>query len=522
MTYDALAFSTKPLFYLSAPTLTDRILSGLYPITTNNLSVSQQPIILGHDSSFLVDADDDIVIDGNPVFFKSGAAIEFVFLAQKPTDEYAILIDPDNNNGIYADPEGISLRLFFDVTEGIISKNVRIEVKKWDVKKHVIVRFSENNADIIVNGQSANIIYDGTGTTVNECHLGYNLNGNVFKIDGFGIYSNFPADKSNVIDDPGSGHGIIASGLYNGLTTGFEMSNIGFDITINSTDFIALDDHFTYNFSVYRAFDEYKYIMIIPDDDNASLSYIVNDGVETELNDFGYAALVDDGLIILNALNLDSIFSIRLVAVLDRFIFMRTPAQLDLTGVAHYPMTTEESVVNNPKGVRLLDASYDGTWIVGMSNPDLPKTIELVFKAHDVTEKTYVFSSSDGEISYGPSGAISGYTTYLNGSVVTDLNSIEQDTWYHLVLKKSTPATTTFKLNNDVSDPRSNEISYLFLTAYPSELSAGIITSLYELTFGIDSASAEENSATFQEGEFPSTNPYRIYSFAWAIVGAGG
>jgi len=186
----------------------------------------------------------------------------------------------------------------------------------------------------------------------------------------------------------------------------------------------------------------------------------------------------------------------------------------DKRGTIVFPSAIDDALVNCPDGLYLKEVSASGLW----QTNDKPKSIEITFKPALTSGTVSVFSDSNGSVECGVSNAISGYTAYLNGSQVSNMAGVLWDQWNHLVLTRSSNTADTFSINGN-----NNTISYLNLAAFPSELSAASVATLFASFNGSNSVSYVETSGVINEGDHSdSGTPFRIYSYSWAIVGAGG
>src|SRR5687767_2301486 len=90
-TYDQLALSTSPAFYLASPLTTDQSGTTTFTIDSNTSTLDGQPIIFGHESSFRINGDQAIEITGNMGIFRQDSSIELVVYCLRPQDEIPLL-----------------------------------------------------------------------------------------------------------------------------------------------------------------------------------------------------------------------------------------------------------------------------------------------------------------------------------------------------------------------------------------------------------------------------------------------
>lgn len=527
--YDQLAFSTKLDFYLSSPLTTDQS-NG-----TQSFSISAtldgQPIIYGHSSSFIVTDSTNITFTSNPGIFVSGKTLEFVAYLDKPSDEYALFLDSDNGNGIFIGPTYIKLKLYFNIDGTTVPISSEIPIYQWSKKFYFVLSFSDYQASLKVNDFTTFVQYSGTPiSTITNCVITAPTSAH-FLIDGIGIYSNTKEDKQQSLNDPGTGHKLYSSMKYAGLTTFFDGYTASFTSRISSLDFVfsELNSTINYIFQIPTSMFAYEALIVKCSDSSLSISYTLDQLTPSSFTDKAYidmsiANLAPNDYIAFNVVydRSASPFYIDIIGINNGDIVFNTPANLALTGQAIYTGFQEESLVNCTDGVLLNQGWYSGTWDTGITFPNVPQSIEIVFKPNDISTKTYVYSSSDGTVSYGPSSSITGFTAYLNGVNVANLNSIKPNQWNHLVLTKSSTSDTGFYLNYSSSDHSPQYISYMFLTAYQAILTSDQVADLYNITAGIDIISISESPIPLIEGTFSNGLPYNLYSYSWAIVSGGG
>lgn len=521
-TYDKIAFGNRPNLYLSAPDITDKSGVGSFALSNNNLSPIGQPIIFGSEFSFLVTDTTTVDITGNPLFFNSTASFECVVVAGRPTEDVPIVIDDDTQNALYITPEGFTLKLFFDNLLSTYAQIATVPVKDWSKKFYIVLTITATQATLSVNGQSEILTYTDTIVDSTNLVLGGGYTGYSYLLDGVGFYNTTLTSKTNLLNDPMSGHSNYAASKHGGVTTlfnGFTSSPI---LTFNLSDFLYEDGLHTliyYSAYVQGGLD---YLIVKSNDERVTVSYDINLDDSGEFTEYLLVGTVADSTLrfMVNDIDIQSDFQITIQPITNGDVLFNTPADLTLSGLALYG-SVDESIVNFPDGTKLPGSAYLGTWIYSTIMPDPPKTIEFVFKPIDSGSDTTVFANSDGSATFGPGGAITGFTAYLNGSLVTDLTDIRYEQWNHLVLVDAGATATEFYLNSDDGLSSDDTISYMYLTAYPSDLSADDIELLYQIVTGIDQIPISE-SASISEGEFDNGLPFNVYAYAWAIVGAGG
>ncbi len=515
--YDQLAYSNRPTLYLSAPDITDKSGASMYALTSNNLSTVGQPIIYRNPGSFLMNTSNTVSITGNPLFFNNDTAFECVIIATRPTEPVPILIDDDGLNALYITESGIQLKLFLESYASVYSKTIDITIKNWDAKFYINVVISNGQATLVVNGESLNISYTDNPVASDNLILGGGYDDYFYLIDGVGFYNKSILNKYQYINDPGEFHAFYATYRHQGQTTKFDGYRRGYLQTHTLKDFTYDDGNYTLIYYVTGMEDGLDYIMIKCNDENVTVAYDIDLDQSGEFNQYLLVNSITDSTIrfTVSAEDVDSSFEIDIEGIYDSSILSGTPANLVLSGMALYS-PGKESIVNYSDGTRLDGSTYTGTWI-----GDSPNTIEIVFKAIDVLEDTTVFYSDDGQASYGPTGSISGYTAYLNDVLVTDLDDVRVGQWNHLVLVIETPTATEFFLNSDNGLTSTTDISYMLLSSYTVELTADDVTVLYNILSGLYKVS-QLDTADVVEGEFDNGLPFNYYSYAWAIVGAGG
>jgi hypothetical protein len=521
-TYDKIAFTSRPTLYLSTPDTIDKSGTGAFSLSSNNLSVTGQPIIFGSELSFVMSSTTTVDVVGNPIFFNDTATFECVIFASRPTQDVSILIDDDSQNSLLLTPDGVTLKLYFESLLSKYSRTTTVKVKDWNKKLYIVVSITSTQATLSVNGIGNILTYQDTIVNSSNVTIGGGYAGYKYLIDGIAFYKKTIQNKINIIDDPYSGYSNYATRSNSGRVTNFK----GYQRGIKQT--IALDkaafvkslngDQYIFSYLVTKIKQGLDYIIVRASDERITVSYDIDFDQSGQFTEYLLVSSVDDSNIrfIVNAADVESDFTISIETIYNGDILYETPADLELIGQALYSERSE-SIVNVPDGTKLPEATYVGTWILESS----PKTIEIVFKPIDEGVDTYVFFSTDGFASYGPTGAISGYTAYLNGENVSDLTNIRYDQWNHLVLTHATPTATDFYLNSDDGLAPTTTISYMLLTAYPTVLGSNTITILYSILSGIDLLTASEE-VVITEGMFSGGQGFNAYSYAWAILGAGG
>lgn len=528
-TYDQLALSNSPLFYLATPNVSDQSGTSTYVLTNNGVASDGQAIITGHSSSFKITSTSYLDIAGDFGFFNKNHLIELVIRCSKPEMDIPVIHDPNNLFGLYVTEDGIFLRLKFDNNGDIsIAENGKL-ITQWNKKYYIKILFLENNVNFIINGEIFEIEYDGDFLTTTDVQIGSNaIDDYSFNIDGLGVYSTLSVNKENYINDFSNGYSEISSKLFLGTNTLFETAEFGFSEIITKSQFAGEESGINYYTFYIPVNDEpYSYFIVRVDNETQSFGYKVdsedtwslfsNDFIipnDPETNSIGFAWAIDD--------DVDD-FKLVVIGVIDPDIYRNSPAIMSLTGFALYPELTDSSIVNNPRGVRLFESYYSGTLQNNSRSVTEFHSIEIVFKAHNLLNKTYVFSSSDGEVSFGPGGAITGFTAYLNGEVILNLNSIDVDQWYHLVLTSNTTLAEEFFLNySSTPETEAQDISYLLLSIYEIELIQQNVDLLLSVLTGSDIISVEDTNTIITEGITDTGTAYKAYAYTWAIVGAGG
>jgi hypothetical protein len=521
-TYDKIALSNKPSLYLSAPEITDKSGTGLFPLSNNNLSATGQPIVYGNDSSYVVGSGTTVDITGNPLFFNDRATFECVLVASRPTEQVSIVIDDDNQNTLAIDPEGITIKLFFESLLSTYAQTATVPIKDWNKKLYIVLTITETQATLSVNGESQIINYTDNIVSSTNVVIGGGYSGYTYLMDGIGFYNNTISNKANLINDPLNGHANHAASKHAGRTTKFDGYMNGKIHTFGLSDFLYSENVHTLIYYSPTLQEGLDYLIVRTNDERVIVSYDINLDDAGEFTEYLLVGTVTDATLrfMVSEIDIDSDFTITIQPIISGDIVDETPANMVLAGLALFG-ESDESIVNLLDGTKLTEATYAGTWIYSDIMPDTPKSVEIVFKPIESDNDTIVFSSSDGSASFGTTGAITNFTAYLNGQLVTDLTDIRYDQWNHLVLIDSAPTADTFYLNSDDGVDSDETISYLFMTAYPDELSGPDVTILYDIVNGTDLLDISE-SVSVSEGTFSGGTAFNAYSYPWAIVGAGG
>lgn len=509
--YDQLAFSSRPNFYLAAPSTGDQSLANAVIIATNNIEIGGQPIIAGHSSSFMVKESATLVLESNPIF-KVGHTTEFILLAEKPTMETEVIF-ADNGNGIFLTPNGLTLRLNFNSDEVKQTTSSEISITEWHSKLHVVLTIGDNQAILTVNTKSTSISLDGIlDTNISTTELGKNFDtGYYFLLDGFGIYQEKMASKLAAIDDNTSNHAIYASSVLNGKTVDFSTYNSSENKKLSIADFKFDSTNMQYGISYHVPEVEAKYVILSTSDDDFEVSFDLNNsGIQTFARET--TVVLNESGNVLSFVLTDDVstdFNLVIRVIQDADIFTHTPAFLLAQNNPVFPEIYNDSIVNCPRGTRT--AQYNGTWLYTDDHNDPPQTIELVFKPR---EPGTIFSSSDGSVT---TAMQSGYTMWLNGVSVSDLSTILMNQWNHLILTKVSASAANFQINS-----AGDAIDYLFMSAYTQILAEAEIEQLYSIAIGSDNILIEEIPLDMAEGSFDNGQPFQVFGNTWAIVGAGG
>lgn len=523
-TYDQLALSAFPTLYLASPNTTDQSNSSTYSLADNDLSLTGQSIIYGHLHSFYLDNVNTVTINGDLGFFQNGNSLEFVIYSEQPDEEFPIL-QSDTLSGIYVDSQNIIFRLhFIDIDDVVYSIDTRYRVEKWNSKFHVIVYFNNNDAELVINGLSSKIDYIHETVVPTEFTLGTSV-GNWVNIDGISTYNKRVPDKSQYINDLNNGHSVYSTSILDGSYTLFDTSEVLHKYSFTELDFQTFPGEQDYilniisppvvnelsNFVVVRVNAKSNYLTyktdLMADWDMASDTFFIdNDPTFTTIT---FRWQPDSSI---------NQIDVVLEYYADGKIQDHSPAILSLTGQSVY-YDSQDSMVNVPRGIKLIDSYYTGEWVLG-NDLDIPLSVEIIFVPSTVDVDTFVFFNEDGHASFGPTGSIEGFTAYLNGVEVASLDVIPGQL-YHLVLVNDSPTDNNFYLNYDGTNASS--ISYLLLSAYQNELSEAQSLTLFSVLVGADVLAHSELIDFIQETETEETGTaYNPYSYAWSIIGAGG
>lgn len=522
-TYDNLALSSRPLLYLSAPDTTDKSGRGLFALSSNTLASTGQPIIVEQANSFYMDQTKSVTVTGNPLFLNEGRIMEVVLFLQKPTQSFHILIDDDSMNSLTITESSIELRLFFTDVSSTISKSITIPVKDWDSKKHVVVNIGNNQATLQVNNDSDYMLFPGVLVESTNLLIGTTYTDYFYLMDGLGFYDKTFSMKNDYIDDNDSGHESLVSRGFKGSLSLFDEYETVYkaDIMLSDFEFNAEAGTRTYILHLPKSESDIDYFLIKANDENVEVTLYIDFTLSEVFRDRAFADNVTDSIMfVVDSQVTDPSFYLEVRGISNANVFSKNLAEFSVAGVAQYS-NSSSSIVNCPDGMLLESATYTGTWITG-SEWLIPKSIEIVFKPLDSSVKTYVFYSSDGEVSFGPAGQITNYSAWLNGQSVANLSTIRLNQWNHLVLSLATPASSTFYLNNNSAAASTRNIKYLSIAAMQDQKVLADVTALYTNYISSDVIEVADSGAEIDEGDFGSGSPVRIYSFAWSISGAGG
>ena len=514
-----MAIADKPDLYFSSNSSTDQSGTGLYGLT-NGLANVGQPIIVGNPSSWRVSSTESLVLDANPIFFRSGTHLEFVMQMLQPIDTVCILGDSSGFNGIFLNPTGAELRF---VDADLVQRYISLTFTKWPEKMYVLVTFDEVNCTIRINDQVAQIRYTETDPDSISSVSFKTTSENTYYIDGIGVYSvGFQTRKDYInvqefnyldfISRTYSAVGSIFSG-YRGLSRYRIFSNQFRQDPVDS-------DYYVYTMTFPLGSDEdFSSISIESNYRNMSMHYLTNDVTWTPFTGhISFAPSTDFFLlqIRVKTVDLTKSFILDICSVFDDKISTNSPAGMTPNGGPLYPEEHTISIVNFPDGVELYEISYEGVWV-----EYVPNSIEIIFMPRN-SNKTIVFENADGSVSCGTGGSISGFTAYLNGVLVTDLDDVRINQWNHLVLTDTAPVATTFYLNSSSSRTEENIIEYCFIASYPTILTLAQVEQAYAIVGSFHKASITENPSDIAEGDLDSGSPFKAYTYAWAIVGGGG
>lgn len=512
--YDLTAIASDPELYLSSSSSTDQSGKAIYVITNGSQNIGQ-PIIAGNSSALIIDSTHSIDIDANPIFFRSNCHMEFVAYFTQPTESVCIFGDDDAFNGLFVDPAGVELRF---VDSNLSSRYVRIDIFDWPIKLHVTVSFDAESATLEVNDQRVQISYAPTDPT-NVTETSIKSYGSYFYlIDGFGIYTNKFINKNNMINAKDFDYFSFTSKRYEAMGSFFSGYRLAELKTIEDNEFLLHPDNYYVAAHIFIPQNEelFDYVTLECSDPTVEITYKLDNNSEVMFTD--RESIIPAGKIFSIAFKIypDQIsktFRLKIKAYYEGDISTATPAKLVLTGSAYYSESTDIKIVDCPQGHYLGGSHYGGTWY-----EDSPNSIEIAFMPTDLTNETFVFSSSDGEISYGAGGSISGFTAYLNGVLVTNLDDILINQWNHLVITKVSVSDTEFLLNNSQLGGESANIRYLFINAYPSVLPESDIEQMYKIVTSSHKLRLVESLSPIVEGDAEYDSPFLLYSYAWSII----
>lgn len=517
--YDRMAIAEKPDLYFSSNSSTDQSGSGLYTLT-NGLANVGQPIISGNPSSWRVSSTEALAIDINPIFFRSGTQMEFVIQMLQPTDTVCVFGDSSGFNGIFVSPAGAELR-FIDVD--LVQRYVPLTFTIWPEKMYVLLSFDEVYCTIRINDQVAQIKYRETDPSSVSSVSFKTTSGNTYYIDGLGVYSSGFVTKKDYVDAIefdylsfiNSTYGAVGS-IFNGYRGLSRRRIYSGQFTQDPID----SDYYVYTMTFTLGSDEdFSSISIESNYRTMSMQYLTNDVTWTPFT--GHISFTPSTNFFLLQIRAKSVdvsrsFVLDVCSIYDDEISTNSPARMTPNGGPLYPEKHTIPIVNFPDGVELYNISYEGTWI-----EYIPNSIEIIFMPRD-SGKTIIFENSEGSVSCGTGGSISGFTAYLNGALVTDLNNVRINQWNHLILTDSSVSATTFYLNSDSSRAQQNIIEYSFIASYPSVLTLAQAQQAYAIVGSFHKASVTENPTDIAEGNLDSGSPFKAYTYAWAIVGGGG
>ncbi len=517
--YDRIAISQKPDLYFSSNDVGDQSGKTLYGIT-NGAANTGQPIIAGNPSSWRIQDGSSIDIDANPIFFRTNTQMEFVIQKMQPTETVCIFGDASDLNGIFLNPTGVEVRF---VDADLNQRSRGISFIEWPEKMYVVLAFDAVYCTLRVNDLSVQISYRETDPdTITSVSFKTSV-GNTYYLDGLGVYADYFESKYEFIRAPKFDYIDFIGKTYGATGTMFNGYRIHDKTQVLRNEFLPdpLDvDYYTYT----------KAFMMVTDDPFSSVSIESNYSnmeMQYQTNDVSWVSFTgntsfipSDEFIILQirvkAEDIYKQFTVNIFTMYDDKISTNTPAVLTPNGGPLYPHIHDLSIVNFPDGVELYEISYEGEWV-----EEIPNSIEIIFMPKDAGE-TIIFENADGSASCGTGGAITGFTVYLNGQLVTDLDDVRINQWNHLVLTDASPTADTFYLNSDSSRANENIIEYAFLGSYPTVLDAGTIEQLYGIISSFHKLSVTENPSDIDEGALDGSSPFKIYTYAWAIVGGGG
>lgn len=514
-----MAISQKPDFYFSSNSSGDQSGKNIYNETNGSVNIGQS-IIAGNPSSWRISSTEDIVLDTNPIFFRQDTQLEFVLQKINTGDTVCIFGDADNLNGIFIVPNGIQVRF---IDSALIQKSATVTFDDWPEKMHVILSFDNLYCTLRVNDNFSQISYAETDPDSITSVSFKSTSGNYYYIDGIGIYSDLFESKNAYINSVEFDYIDFISKTYKAVGTNFSGSRGQDGVKVVNSDFlpdpIDVEQYIYTNTFTLSSDEDFTSIAIESNYPTMIMQYKTNDIAWTS---FTGRVSFDPGsdffILQIRVKSQDVVkpFIINIFPMFDERITTNTPAELTPNGGPFYPDKYSLSMVNFPEGVELYEVSYEGQWI-----EYVPNSIEILFMPK-TSNKTIVFYSADGNVSCGTGGSISGYTAYLNGTLVTDLDNARVNQWNHLIITDASPAAGTFYLNSNSSRTEESIIEYAFLAGYPSVLTSDIASQQYSILSGYHKVSVSDDPADITEGELDSTSPFKIYTYAWAIVGGGG
>lgn len=517
--YDRIAISQRPDFYFSSNSSGDQSGTGLYGITNDATNVGQ-PIIVGNPSSWKITDADALEFDANIIFFKTDTTLEFVIQKLQPLETVCIFGDDDGFNGIYLNPAGVQVRF---VDSELIQKSTSLNFTSWPEKMHVILSFDSVYCTLRVNDQSSQVSYTETDPDTIVSTSFKTVADNEYYIDGLGVYSRGFESKYKYVNAEKFDYLDFINKTYSASGTLFQGHRGQERKQITSGQFLLdpiQSDSYVYTIPFMMATDEpFTSISIESNYLDMEMEYSTNDVAWTDFT--GNVSIVPslDFFLLQIRVKAEDItrqFIINVFPMYDDRITTNTPAELVPNGGPLYPDTYGTSMVNFPEGVELREISYEGTWI-----EYIPNSIEILFMPK-TNNTTIVFENADGSVSCGPGGSVTGFTAYLNGVLATDLDDCRINQWNHLVLTDASPTADTFYLNSDSSRDGEEIIEYALLCSYPSVLSLGTISQLYAILASYHKVSVAENPTDIDEGDHDDGSPFKIYTYAWAIVSGGG
>lgn len=517
--YDLLAISQKPDFYFSSNDSGDQSGKALYGVTNGATNVGQ-PIIVGNPSSWKVAAGDSIDLDANPIFFRQNTQLEFVIQKIQTSSTVCIFGDSSNLNGIFVTQGGVQVR-FIDAN--LVQKSASVTFSKWPEKMHMILTFDSVYCTLRVNDQIAQVSYRETDPDLIVSMSFKTTSGNEYYIDGVGVYSDSFESKEKYIDANRFDYVDFINKTYGATGTLLDGYRGQQKIQILNTQFspdpVEVESYVHTLTFPFATDEQLSSISIESNYPDMEMQYSTNDVSWTPFTgQVSFSPSSDFFLLQIRINQKDSVkqFIINVFPMFDNRITTNTPAELTPNGGPFYPDVHTLSIVNFPEGVELYNISYEGEWI-----EYIPNSIEIIFMPK-TTSKTIVFHSTDGAVSCGTGGSITGFTAYLNGNLVTDLDDVRVNQWNHLVLTIAAPADDIFYLNSNASRAEENIIEYAFIAAYPSELTESTIEQLYAIVSSYHKATVTENPSDIDEGALDGSSPFKVYTYAWAIIGGGG